>query len=127
MSPKIYLVLCVVGLLLGLASPLPIWWGPILYRHLTPAIISAILVIVACLGAMKKGSKAVGIISLVYGVLATVFGALLSVVIFPLLVGSTGTEYYTPVLILGTVLAIAVGITAIVLGFKTYKNINRKI
>ena len=44
----------VIGLLLGLASPLPIWQGPTLYWNLTLVIISAILIIVACLGTIQK-------------------------------------------------------------------------
>ena len=70
---------------------------------------------------MKKGSKIVGIISLVYGVLATLFGS--AFLLFGLI--SSLASYRTfvmdatffPVAVLGVI----VGVPSIILGFKTYR------
>ena len=121
MQTKIFNYLAIIGLLLGLASPLPIWQGPILYWNLTLVIISAILIIVACLGTIQKGSKIVGIISLVYGVLATLFGS--SFLLFVLV---SSLVSYREILMAArffpvVVLWVIVGVPSIILGFKTYR------
>ena len=122
MKNKIFLIICIIGLLFGLASPLPIWPGPVIYRHLTPAIISAILVIAACSGTIKQGSKIIGIISMIYGVLATIGGIFLSAILSMFgLLGSTGAGPYAQLIMFGTILAIVVGIISIILGYKTFR------
>jgi hypothetical protein len=121
MRTWIYVSLAIVGVLFGLASPLPIWPGPLIYRHLTPGIISAILIIISCLGIMKEGSRIVGVISLVYGALATVAGILFSWIVSLFGLGNPGSGSLTPVILLGSIIALVVGITSIILGFKTYK------
>jgi len=122
MKNKIFLILCIIGLLFGLASPLPIWPGPVIYRHLVPAIISAIFIIVACAGTIKQGSTIIGILSLIYGVLATIGGIFLSAIFSMFgLFGSTGAGPYTQLIMFGTVLAIVIGIISIILGYKTFR------
>ena len=121
MQTKLFNYLAIIGLLLGLASSLPIWQGPILYLNLTLVIISAILIVVACLGTIQKGSKIVGVVSLVYGVLATLFGsAFLLFVLVSSLVSYRGIlmdARFFPIVVLWVI----VGVPSIILGFKTYK------
>ena len=118
MQTKIFNYLAIIGLLLGLASPLPIWQGPTLYWHLALGIISAILIIVACLGTIQKGSKIVGIISIVYGVLATLLGsAFLLFVLVSYRFHIFMDARFLPVVMLGVI----VGVPSIILGFKTYR------
>ena len=121
MQTKLFNYLAIIGLLLGLASPLPIWQGPTLYWNLTLVIISAILIIVACLGTIQKGSKIVGVISLVYGVLATLFGSALLLFVFV-----SSLVSYRDILMAArffpvVVLWVIVGVPSIILGFKTYR------
>ena len=121
MQTKIFNYLAIIGLILGLASPLPIWQGPTLYWPFTLGIISAILIVVACLGTIQKGSKIVGIISLVYGVLATLFGS--AFLLFVLISSLASYRMFLmdarffPVVVLGVI----VGVPSIILGFKTYR------
>jgi hypothetical protein len=75
---------------------------------------------------MKNGSRIVGIISLVYGVLATIAGILFSWIVSLFGLGNPGSGSLTPVILLGSLIALVVGITSIILGFKTYKTSNRK-
>lgn len=79
-------------------------------RHLPPAIISGILVIASCLGVSKSGSKIVGIIAIIYGILAS----LVAFNIARLLTITVAT-------IFGIIIALIVGIAALILGYKTYK------
>ena len=120
MQTKLFNYLAIIGLLLGLASPLPIWQGPTLYWNLTLGIISAILIIVACLGTIQKGSRSVGIISLVYGLLATLLGS--AILLFPLVSHFYGLKIVLGVsAALGAILGVIVGVPSIILGFKTYR------
>jgi FtsH-binding integral membrane protein len=116
---KKFTLLAILGLLLGIASPLPIWPGPLLVRHLPPGIISAALVIFACFGTMKEGSKAVGVIAIIYGALASLSGIL----IFYIATG-TSPEFLAgrgSIVVAGSVLAIFIGIMTILLGIKSIR------
>ena len=57
--------LAILALLLEWITPLPIWPGPHLVRHILPALLSLALIIFACLEA--KGSKIVSAVALIYG------------------------------------------------------------
>ena len=120
MKTEIFIMIAIVGLLFGLASPLPIWPGPTTYRHLPPGIISVILMLIAGFGTMKKGSKIVGIIGFIYGILAIIAGILFSYII-TLLGVSTDPGSRISIVILGTILALGAGVTSIILGFKAYR------
>ena len=121
LQTKLFNYLAIIGLLLGLTSQIPILLGYSLYWNLTLVIISAILIIVACLETIQKGSKIVGIISLVYGVLATLFGS--AFLLFVLI--SSLASYRSFVMdanaFPGVVLGVIVGVPSIILGFKTYR------
>ncbi|MEX2751258.1 MAG: hypothetical protein Q6366_005160 [Candidatus Freyarchaeota archaeon] len=109
-------VLAVMGLLLGIASPLPIWPGPLLLRHIPPGIISFVLILAAYFAGRKTGSKVAGIITIIYGILATLAGMLF----LTLVLLATSREFLTvsSILILGSIVALLSGITAIILGWK---------
>ena len=119
MKDRIFLILGIIGLLFGVASPLPIWPGPLIYRHLTPGIVSAILIIISCLGSLKKGSKIVGIIGILYGILAIIAGVFFSVLLT--LLNSAEANTIFPLAMLGTAVALTAGIISLILGYKTYK------
>ncbi|MEM2341731.1 MAG: hypothetical protein QXX94_05525 [Candidatus Bathyarchaeia archaeon] len=109
-------VLAVMGLLLGIASPLPIWPGPHFLRHIPPAIISFLLILAAYFTGRKTGSKVAGAIIIVYGILATAAGMLfLTSVLF-----ATSEEFLamSSGIILGGIIALFAGITSITLGHK---------
>jgi hypothetical protein len=120
---KKYIAMAILGLLLGVVSPFPIWPGPLFLRHLTPGVISAVLLIVACLGAMKEGSNIVGAIAVVYGVLAILAGATFTYVLF-----AARSEEFRAVggiISVGAAICLIVGIVVLTLGYKTFKT--RKI
>ena len=71
---SVHFILAVLGLLFGVTSPLPIWFGPTFIRRLPPGIVSAALIIFACLRSMRRGFRSVGVIAIIYGVLATLAG-----------------------------------------------------
>lgn len=108
-------MLSVLGLLLGIISPLPIWPGPPFLRHLPPGILSAVLVILACLGSMKKGSRAVGAIAIVYGVLATLAGLFFTII--SIMAAALFMTFFLPI----SIVVLAIGITVFLLGCKTFK------
>jgi FtsH-binding integral membrane protein len=115
---KKYLVMAILGLLLGVTSPLPIWPGPLFLRYLPPGVISAVLIILACLGVMKRGSKIVGVIAIVYGVLAILAGVTFTYVVFA--VRSEGLAV-SGIISVGAVICLIVGIVVLILGYKTFK------
>lgn len=123
---KRFIILAILGLLLGIASPLPVWPGPALLRHLPPGVFSAILIISACIGAIRSGgSKTVGVIGMIYGALATLAG------VFFTLVSSYAFMYMgqseeAHIRAIGGLLPIClgvlvIGITVILLGYKAFK------
>jgi hypothetical protein len=108
-------IVALIALLLGLASPLPIWPGPHLIRHLPPALLSVLLIIFACLRA--KGSKAVSIIALIYGFLAlSGCGALIYILLTA--TSEAGMLLQHPIVQLGLAAGIAVGLAAISLAIR---------
>lgn len=109
-------ILAIIALLLGIASPLPIWPGPLLLRHIPPGIISFVLVLAAYFAGRKTGSKLAGVIMIVYGILATLAGILF----LTLILLATSREFLTvsSVVLLGSIIALIAGITAIILGWK---------
>jgi hypothetical protein len=115
---KKYIAMAILGLLLGVASPFPIWPGPLFIRHLTPGVISAVLLILACLGAMKRGSKVVGAIAVVYGVLAILAGAAFTYVMFAVRSEELAVSRIIGV---GAAICLIVGIVVLILGYKTFK------
>jgi hypothetical protein len=119
---KKYIVMAILGLLLGVTSPFPIWPGPLLLRHLPPGIISAVLIILACLEAMKEGSKIVGAIAIVYGVLAILAGATFTYVMFAV---RSEELAVSGIIGVGAAICLIVGIVVLTLGYKTFKT--RKI
>ena len=116
---KKYLVMAILGLLLGVTSPFPIWPGPGFLRHLPPGVISAVLIILACLGAMKRGSKIVGTIAVVYGALAILAGATFTYVLFA--VTSEEFRVMSEIISIGAAICLIVGIVVLVLGYKTFR------
>lgn len=107
-----------ISLLLGIASPLPIWPGPALIRHLPPAIISFILITIACL--LSKDSKTVGIIAMIYGTLATLAGS----IFITLYLSATSLEFLTTtgrIVLIGGIIALVAGLVTLILGYKTFK------
>ena len=108
---KIWIVVSIIALLMGLASPLPIWPGPLLFRHLPPAIFSGILMMLSCLMVRKEGSRAVGIVSIIYGTLATIGAALLLIIFIALL----ENEW---LLKLSATLGVAIGLAVLILGIR---------
>jgi hypothetical protein len=116
---KKYIVMAILGLLLGVASPFPIWPGPSFLRHLLPGVISTVLIILACLGVMRKGSKIVGAIAIVYGALATLAGAIFTYVLF----AATSEEFrvVSGIISLGAAICLIIGIIVLVLGYKTFR------
>jgi hypothetical protein len=115
---KKYIVMAILGLLLGVTSPFPIWPGPLLLRHLPPGIISAVPLIVACLGAMKRGSKVVGAIAVVYGVLAILAGAAFTYVLFAV---RSEELAVSGIIGVGAAICLIVGIVVLTLGYKTFE------
>jgi len=115
---KKYIAMAILGLLLGVASPFPIWPGPLFIRHLTPGVISAVLLILACLGAMKRGSKVVGAIAVVYGVLAILAGAAFTYVMFAVRSEELAVSRIIGV---GAAICLIVGIVVLILGYKTFE------
>jgi hypothetical protein len=125
---KPYPLLALLGLLLGVTSPLPIWANIIRIRiggiphagQLLIGIISFILIIIACLGSMREGSKIVGGIAILYGAMPTLAG--LAMILLAAIMPSTETAEYLRALSRVVVpLLLIVGLTAIFLGYKTFK------
>jgi hypothetical protein len=122
---KIYFVLVVLGLLLGVASPLPIWPGPEFIRHLLPGMVSAALIISACLGSMRRGSRSVGVIAMIYGALATLAGlAFTAASIIASMTVRPIEEAHIAImagLLPISIGVLIVGVSAILLGYKTFR------
>jgi len=97
--------LAIIALLLGLASPLPIWPGPSFIRHLPPALLSAVLMITALLRA--GGSRNVSIVGMIYGFLA--LGGCATLLLLFLSVSGEGL-FQHPVIVLVIILGITAGI-----------------
>jgi hypothetical protein len=116
---KLFIILSILGLITGIASPLPIWPGPGFLRHLPPGIISAVFILSACLGAMKEGSKAVGAIAITYGVLASLAGAAFTYATITAI--NEEIRVASGIILIGSVIALTIGIIAIILGYKTFK------
>jgi hypothetical protein len=120
---KPYPLLAILGLALGVASPLPIWPGPLFIRHLPPGLVSFALIVAACLGSMREGSKVVGGIAIFYGAMPALAG--LAAVLLAASAASAEVVALRGVLIAGGAFLLAVGLTAISLGCKTFRRAKR--
>jgi FtsH-binding integral membrane protein len=113
MGKKTFIVLAILGLLFGIASPLPIWPGPLSVKHLALTIVSAVLMMLACFGAIRENSKDVGTVAIIYGTLTSLIG----------ITTATSPEFLAEdciTVIIGSIVSLIVGITAIILGIKIY-------
>ena len=107
----------VVGFILAGTSILPIWPGPLLVRHLPPAVLSAVVTLFACLRARSEKSRLAGGITLAYGLLACVVG------VGFLFIVSTATSWEAlaavgSYFVGGSVFAIVIGIAIAFLSWK---------
>jgi hypothetical protein len=125
LQSKIYFVLAVLGLLLGVASPLPIWPGGEFIRHLLPGIVSAALIISACLRSMRMGSRSVGVIAMIYGALATLAGLAFTAASIIASMSVRPIEEARITIMAGllpvSIAVLIVGVSVILLGYKTFR------
>jgi len=102
--------LAILALLLEWITPLPIWPGPHLVRHILPALLSLALIIFACLKA--KGSKIVSAVALIYGF--TIFAGC-GLILYVLLTATSEVRVLlqTPIVYLGVFGAVLCGLLVI--------------
>ena len=125
LQSKTYLILAVLGLLLGVASPLPIWPGPTFIRHLPPGIVSAALIISVCLISMRRGFRSVGVMAMIYGVLATLAGLAFTAISIIASMAVMPIEEAHIAIIAGllpiSIAVLIIGVSIILLGYKTFR------
>jgi hypothetical protein len=68
---------------------------------------------------MKEGSKAVGAIAITYGVLASLAGAAFTYATITAI--NEEIRVASGIILIGSVIALTIGIIAIILGYKTFK------